>query len=376
MFVETKANTEVVQLKNNCIPKGLIPLEKLFDQNDVAKNPKMKSDDEEVETYNLGTTENPKNVKLSKFLSLEEKQKYLYLMKKYIDIFSWSYVDLKSYDPNVIQHTIPIKENEKPFKDKLRRINPLLFPLVGKEIKKLFEGNIIVPMRFSKWLANLVPVRNKNGEIRICIYFINLNKASLKYNYSLPKMDHILQIIVGSQRMSMLDGFSSYNQILVHHDDQEKIAFTTTWGTFMHANIPFGLMNAGDNFQRGMDIAFIDEIKRFVVVYLDDITVFSKKQKEHHKDLEKVFQKCRKFGISLNPTKSIFALTKGKLLGHIISKEGIKIDPSRAYVIQKIVLPKNRKEIQYFLGKVNFVRIFFPNFAEIVKHIKNTLRKY
>ena len=107
---------------------------------------------------------------------------------------------------------------------------------------KLFDAKIIVPIRFSNWLANLVPVRKKNGEIRICIDFRNLNKASLKDNYPLPKMDTILQNIVGSQIMSMLDGFSGYNHILVHPDDQEKTSFTTPWGTFMYAKMPFWLL--------------------------------------------------------------------------------------------------------------------------------------
>ena len=129
---------------------------------------------------------------------------------------------------------------------------------------------------FSKWLAKLVPVRKKSGEIRICIDFRNLNTASLKDNYPLPNMDQILQNIVGSQRISMLDGFSRYNQLLVHLEDQEKTAFTTPWGTFMYAKIPFGLMNVGATFQRAMDIAFAKEIHDFLVIYLDDITVVSK----------------------------------------------------------------------------------------------------
>lgn len=83
-----------------------------------------------------------------------------------------------------------------------------------------------------------------------------MNKLSLKDNYRLPKMDHILQRVVGSQRMSMPDGFSRYNQILIHPNDQENIAFITPWGTFMYAKMPFGLMNVGSTFQRAMDIAF------------------------------------------------------------------------------------------------------------------------
>ena len=104
-----------------------------------------------------------------------------------------------------------MKENENSIKKELRRINPLLLPLIEKEIKKLFEAKIIVSLRFSKWVENLFLVRKKNGGIRLHVDFRNLNKVSLKDNYPLPKMNDILQKVVGSQRMSMLDGFSGYN---------------------------------------------------------------------------------------------------------------------------------------------------------------------
>ena len=131
-----------------------------------------------------------------------------------------------------------------------------------------------MPLRYSEWVANLVPVRKKNGEIMLCVDFINLNRASLKDNYPLPKMDHILQKVVGASRMSMMGGFSGYNQVAVLLEVQKKTAFTTPWGKFMYARMPFGLINAGATFQRAMDIAFVGEQDKFVVVYLDDITVF------------------------------------------------------------------------------------------------------
>ena len=106
---------------------------------------------------------------------------------------------------------MPLTENEKPFRQKLRRLNPLLLPIIEKEIKKLFDAKIIFSLRHANWLANLVPVRKKNGEIILCIDFRNLNIVSLKDNYPLPNMDHILKKVVGSQRISMLDGFSGYN---------------------------------------------------------------------------------------------------------------------------------------------------------------------
>ena len=149
-------------------------------------------------------------------------------------MFAWSYEDLKAYDANIIQHKIPIKEDKNPFKQKLRRINPMLLPFIEKEVKIMYDAQIIAPIRYSDWVSNLVPIRKKTREIRLCVDFRNLNKVSFEDNYPLPKMDHILQRVVGSSRISLLDGFSGYNQILVQKEDQAKTDFTTPWGTFIY----------------------------------------------------------------------------------------------------------------------------------------------
>lgn len=109
----------------------------------------------------------------------------------------------------------------------------------------------------------------------------------------------------------MIDGYSGYNQTVVDKDDQPKTAFTTPWGTFIYGKMPFGLMNAGATFQWAMDIAFEGERDKFVVMYLDDIIVFSKLDKEHLAHLRQAFDKCGKFGLSLNPKKSMFAMEEG-----------------------------------------------------------------
>ena len=167
-------------------------------------------------------------------------------------------------------------------------------------------------------------MRKKTGEISLCIDFRNLNRASLKDNYPLPKIEHILQRVVGSKKISLLDGFSGYNQVLVLPEDQLKKAFTTPWGTFMYLKMPFGLINVGATFQREMNIAFSKEIGHFIVIYLDDVTVYSKTDEEHLKVLRIVFEKCRRFGLSLNPKKTVFGLQEGKLLGHIISEKELR----------------------------------------------------
>ena len=128
---------------------------------------------------------------LSKFLSQKEKDKYVALMKKFIDVFAWNYEDMKEFYTYIIQHTIPIKPNVNLFKQKLRGINPTLMPLIEKEVKMILDAKIIVSLRFFKWISNLVHVRKKSGEMRLCEDFRNLNKVSFKDNYPLLKMDHI-----------------------------------------------------------------------------------------------------------------------------------------------------------------------------------------
>jgi ribonuclease HI len=374
-FREKIADHRMLILKNNQIPKGLIPLERLFNQNDIPLKSTLQPQPEEVEDCNIGTEKDSRMVKISKFLPLKMKDQYRDLLRQYKDVFAWSYDELRTYDTSIIEHKIPLKPRVKPFRQKLRQFNPILLPVIEKEVKKLLDAKIIVPLRYSDWIANLVPVRKKSGEIRLCVDFQNLNRSSLKDNYPLPKMDHVLERVVGANRMSMIDGFSGYNQIAMNEQDREKTAFTTPWGTFMYDKMPFGLMNAGATFQRAMDIAFVGERDKFIVIYLDDLTVFSKTDEEHLIHLKQTFEKCRRYGLSLNPKKSHFAMQEGKLLGHIVFKNGIKIDPKRVEAIQTISIPRNVKEIQAFLGTINFLRRFVPNFAEIVKLITGMLKK-
>jgi hypothetical protein len=207
-FKDKIANHKTLLLKNNQIPKGIIPLERLFDQNDIPLKSTFHPQPEEFEDYNVGSEESPKLVKLSKYIPIEKKPKYMELLKEFKYVFAWSYEYLKTYDTSIIDNNIPLKPNVNPFKQNLRQINPILFPVIEREVKKLLDAKNIVPLRYSKWVANLVPVRKKNGEIRLCVDYINLNRSSLKDNYPLPKMDHIFEKVVGAKRISMIDGYS------------------------------------------------------------------------------------------------------------------------------------------------------------------------
>jgi hypothetical protein len=145
--------------------------------------------------------------------------------------------------------------------------------------------------------------------------------------------------------------------------------------TFAYERMPFGLSNVGDTFKRAMQIDLDDLIGKFIHIYLDDLTVYSKNRSDHFGHLKRVLMRCKKFGISLNPSKSIFGVTKGKLLGHIVSDSGIIIDPERIVVILNMPAPTSKKEVQDFMGVINFVCRFVPDFPVMVKPIHNLLNQ-
>ncbi len=144
---------------------------------------------------------------------------------------------------------------------------------------------------------------------------------------------------------SLLDGFSGYNQILVSHANQILTTFRTKWGTFCYRKMPFGLINTGANFQGAMDVAFSRLINQIVVVYLDGITIYSKKHSDHLHHLIQVFERCNNYGISLNPKKSIFTVTEGKLHGFIVSASGMTIEPERIESIERIKMLSNKNKM-------------------------------
>jgi hypothetical protein len=257
----------------------------------------------------------------------EERDKYTHIFKEFQDVFSWSYNELKEYDKSIFQHIIPMKEGAKHFKQKLRTINPKIKPLVKIKIEKLEKAGIISPIRHLDWISSPVEVRKNTGEIYLCVYFRDLNKVSIKDSYPLPNTKIILQQVTGSALMSMLDGFSGYNQVIVVEEDRPKRTFVTPWGTYAYIRIPFGFKNAGATFLRAMDHAFKYFVGKSMVDYQYDLTIYSKSREIHLTHLRHIFEKCRIYGISLIPKKCLFSITEGNFLGHAVRKQGIYINP-------------------------------------------------
>jgi hypothetical protein len=186
---------------------------------------------------------------LSKDINPEVGKNYVELLKEFIDFVSWKYEGLKTYDTSIIQHRIPLKIGKNPFRHKLRHVNPLLLHVMEKDVRKILDSKIIIHLRYCEWVENLVPMRKKNGEISLCVDFKNMNKCSLKDNYTFPKMDHILQKVVGYSRIFVMYVLSGYNQVAMHLYERDKTSFTTRWGTFMYGKMPLRLINVGYTFQ-------------------------------------------------------------------------------------------------------------------------------
>jgi hypothetical protein len=170
-----------------------------------------------------------------------------------------------------------------------------------------------------------------------------------------------------------MDGFSGYNQINITPEDQHKTAFICPWGTFAYRKLPFGLKNVGATFQRAMSYAFHD-IKHIVQPYLDDLPAHSLHRVDHPTHLRAISVRCRFYRIHLNPHKCVFCVESGRLLGFIVSRQGIQVDPLKVEAILNLP-PSTLRQLQSLQGKENFLRRFIPNYAKITRVFMRLLKK-
>ena len=208
-------------------------------------------------------------------------------------------------DPSIVEHEIWTYPNAKPIRQKLIPVNPRKAAAMKAEVEKLLKAGFIYPIALIEWVSNPVPIDKKQGNIRMCTNFQDLNKSYPKDNYPMPFIDQIIDAYVGSEVFLFMDGFSGYNQIQIKSEDQHKTAFICPWGTFAYKKMPFGLKNAKATLQRAMNFSFYD-IKAIVEPYLDDLPAHSCKRIDHQGHLHLIFERCRYYKICLNPHKCIF----------------------------------------------------------------------
>jgi cleavage and polyadenylation specificity factor subunit 1 len=205
-------------------------------------------------------------------------------------------------------------------------------------------------------------VTKKDGSIRPCVDYTRLNAITTGDQYSLPRIEDLIHTAQG-QWFSTLDLRSGYHQIPMDPDDAPKTAVTTPFGLFHFLRMPFGLKNSASTFQR-----FLDQVLRGlpgVVVYIDDILVFSDTEEEHIKRLRALLERLNKFGLRVHRQKCFFVQKQVKYLGYVLSGDGYEPNPDRIEAIQNFPTPSNSKELRRFLGMANFYRLHVPHFSEI-----------
>jgi hypothetical protein len=316
-----------------------------------------------IENVNIGTSCSP-----------EEIVTYTSLFKEFRDIFAWSYEEMPGIDPSIVVHEIKTYPGAKPVRQRLRPVHPRKAAAIKLEVEKLLKAGFIYPVALTEWVSNPVPIDKKGGSIRVCVDYRDINKACPKDNFPTPFVDQIVDDCAGSEIFSLMDGFSGYNQINIAPEDQHKTAFICPWGTFAYRKLPFGLKNAGATFQRAMSYAFHD-IKHIVQPYLDDLPAHSLRRIDHPMHLRAIFIRCRFYRIRLNPHKCVFCVESGRLLGFIVSRHGIRVDPIKVEAILNLPPPSSLRQLQSLQGKANFLRRFIPNYAEITRGFTRLLKK-
>nr|AAL91598.1 Putative gag-pol precursor [Oryza sativa Japonica Group] len=244
----------------------------------------------------------------------------------------------------VIEHKLMVRPDAKPVKQKLQRFALDRKQAIREELDKLLKAGFIREVLHPKWLANPVMVRKANEKWRMCVDFTDLNKACPKHHFSLPRIDQLVDSTAGCELLSFLDAYSSYHQISMAKEDEEKTTFITPFGVFCYVKMPFGLITAGNTFQRTVQGALSDQLGNNVEAYVDDIVVKTKTSDSLIDDLRETFDNLRRYRLMLNPEKCTFGVPSGKLLGFLVSGRGIEANPEKIKAIENMKSPTRLKE--------------------------------
>ena len=262
-----------------------------------------------------------------------------------------------------VSHDIPLLD-ETPVRQRYRRIPPSEYETVKAHIHQLLEAKVIRESS-SPFASPIVLVKKKDGTLRLCVDYRLLNSKTRRDAFPLPRFEESLDALSGARWFSTLDLASGYNQVPVAEKDKMKTAFCTPFGLFEWNRMPFGLCNAPSTFQRLMERIFGAQHCQSLLLYLDDVIVFSSSVAQHMERLNAVLERLKQENLKAKLEKCCFFKEEVGYLGHVISKEGVATDPRKIDVVAKWQHPTNVTELQSFLGFASYYRRFVNGFAKL-----------
>ncbi len=280
------------------------------------------------------------------------------LLSEHQEVFAVIDDDLGKF--SALQHSID-SGMAKPVRQPVRR-TPLGFWNEETHLKKMLEAGIVVPSS-SEWASPIVLVRNKDGGVRWCVDYRQLNDLTIKDAYLLPKIEECLDVQSG------------YWLIEMNKKDRSKTSFVTKYGLYEYTRMPFGLCKAPSTFQRAMELVLRGLQWDTLLIYLDDIIIFGEDVEQCIERLSEVFQRLQGYGLKLKPSKCQLLNDEVLFPGHIVSGEGIKTNPALINDIRDWKTPTSVQELQSFLGLCNYYRKFVAKFAEITAPLTMLLKK-
>ena len=218
-------------------------------------------------------------------------------------------------------------------------------------------------------------VRKKLGELRMCIDYRALNKITIKNSYGLPRIQELLDQIRGAKYFSTLDLNSGYHQLRVHEDDTPKTAFRTRYGLYEFTVVPFGLTGAPAAFMKFVQSLFHHLLDRSVVVFVDDILIYSRTESEHRRHVEEVLDILRENRLYAKLSKCQLFQPSVTFLGHVLSENGLSMEADKLKAVNEWPRPQNRKQTLSFLGLCGYYRSFIENFSQIALPMTELLKE-
>ncbi|XP_022853744.1 uncharacterized protein LOC111375176 [Olea europaea var. sylvestris] len=281
---------------------------------------------EELEGVQVCAKDPTKELKVEHKLQPSTRNEIVAFLRQNLDVFAWNHGDMRGIDPNIACHKLQVDPSVRPKQQKRRPLNPERYEALNKEEQKLLHNGFLREAKYPKWVANSVLVKKHNGDWRVCIDFIDLNKACPKDSFPLPRIDQMVDATVRHELLSFMDAYSRYNQIPMYGLDQEHTSFVTDRGLYCYRVMPFGLKNTGVTYQRLVNSMFSQQIEKTMEVYVDDMLVKSIKAKDHRQHLTEMFDILRKYGMKLNQRKCAFGVSSRRFLGYIVNNRGIKFE--------------------------------------------------